>query len=672
MPKFAVLERDRRRRRDERHSASSGRRVDTARTARMGRPRMGSSVSSSAEDLTRATVEEMLAVRRQQKQLRNIGPHEDTSKWVRAADSSANRLRGVHDEDDATRRRGARKAYLDEPTIIAPPTTRIHRHRVMESTISERMRQNTIRQRLSKRDLERTAPMRCEIREVKRSTGSRLGCVIVRVVGVSSPGALHELVERATTLRVPGLAGLLIDCKLAHEAKVMAYSVSPDADTPSKSRFGSTSQSRLHVDGGVDDKRAVFTHLSILAGIEDSRRLWHGYCKRKTGSKVRMIVCGSVLSFEPIQFLGYNEALAVGTPMPEVPEFIFDDAHGVKPMLNEGGNNREANRDVEDPNARRLGTAFYRPRSKKQTNATDDGTHVHDIELDDKHDSSSDAFVETETLRSSEDYKHLSPIERALRMLGNDVVRVQEEFNARCDVSTETISISQAQKAISTLLGGVIPGECRTVLESLGSGSQFEMTFSELCILFAEKFYFYALKMEENGLRKDVDQLINNAGMKEDDLASGHGSHLEAEYEESDKFDASESMDENKHLDVDSTIKMSIMDEETEFVEKVNAAFRRFDIYGTAEYGRSNEDEEDDELGGCILLEDAPDALVACGLPIEREEAQNLVSDLASKSLSSDFQGLTKAEFELICRRIRSIFEEESESFNPSPRSGRK
>ena len=104
---------------------------------------------------------------------------------------------------------------------------------------------------------------------------------------------------------------------------------------------------------------------------------------------------------------------------------------------------------------------------------------------------------------------------------------------------------------------------------------------------------------------------------------------------------------------VDSVISRSILDEEAEFLRKVNAAFRRFDVYGTSEEEDpfTHRDEETEEAGGLILIEDAPDALVACGLPIEKEEAENLVVDLASGTLSSEFQGFTKAEFVLVCKR---------------------
>ena len=122
----------------------------------------------------------------------------------------------------------------------------------------------------------------------------------------------------------------------------------------------------------------------------------------------------------------------------------------------------------------------------------------------------------------------------------------------------------------------------------------------------------------------------------------------------------------------------SIQEEESLFRKSMNAAFRRFDVYGTGmgaeEEGKAQGEGEDAEDEGFILLEDAPDALVACGLPIEREEAENLVIDLASNSLSSEFQGFTKAEFELVCRRILSIFQQESDDVfrSTTSRSSRK
>ena len=252
-------------------------------------------------------------------------------------------------------------------------------------------------------------------------------------------------------------------------------------------------------------------------------------------------------------------------------------------------------------------------------------------------------------------------------MLGDDVVAVQEEFDARCDQSTHSISIPQAQKAISALLGGVIPGECRTVLGSLGRGQEFELTFSELCILFAEKFYFHALKTRENGMKKEMAGLLVRArnagavGREEDD--ADEQEEIEANMMASSRRETSAARGtlSSSVRNVDAAISGSILDEAAEFRNKVNAAFRRFDVYGTDPEAESKEigEDEDAEAGGYILLEDAPDALVACGLPIEREEAENLVIDLASNSLSSEFQGFTKAEFVLVCRRILSIFQEE-------------
>ena len=649
-PRFAVLESDRRRRRNQRRNDGPS---DTARTARMGRPRdcyAKSGARSSAESLTRATVEEMLAERREQRRRREGQAN---------AAVSADRRRGVRDGDDATRRRGARHTIsVRPPSPISPPSSRVYRRRVTEEpgSLSSSSTSSSLRQRLSKRDLERTAPLRCEVRGTKTADTPRLACVVLRVVGVRTPDDLRDLVERATTLTRPGLAGLIIDCRLSSELSVLAFTPSPDARTPSKL--------------GVSGRRSSLepsVHLSVLSSIEDARRLWHGYRKRRNNSHVRMIVCGSVLSFEPIEFLSYNEALAIGTPMASVPKVSTDTESTMR--SERGGLLGSEEGKPDSGGAWRSGTAFYRPPPRSHTTATseaalDDGTLIEDIEVD-----ADNKVVSTEPMEPLDPhikYQHLSQIERALRMLGNDVVAVQEEFDTRCDRGTKTITVSQAQKAISALLGGVIPGECRTVLDSLGYDHSPEMTFSELCILFAEKFYFHALKMRESGMRREVKGLLVRAGVEADEF--DRDNNIEGEEQVTVAHDEASAAEKSAASEnVDSVISRSILDEEAEFLRKVNAAFRRFDVYGTSEEEDpfTHRDEETEEAGGLILIEDAPDALVACGLPIEREEAENLVIDLASGTLSSEFQGFTKAEFVLVCKRIQSIFQEAGEDLPP-------
>ena len=128
--------------------------------------------------------------------------------------------------------------------------------------------------------------------------------------------------------------------------------------------------------------------------------------------------------------------------------------------------------------------------------------------------------------------------------------------------------------------------------------------------------------------------------------------------------------------EVDALMRMSIEDEDLSFAKKVNHAFRRFDVYGIDldTMGKNDYDEEDNDDQGFIMVEDAPDALVAVGLPIEREEAENLIEDLSSGA-SSDFRGFTLTEFRLVCGRVLSVFqdvEEEEDEKEYTSRSNKK
>jgi Ca2+-binding EF-hand superfamily protein len=95
----------------------------------------------------------------------------------------------------------------------------------------------------------------------------------------------------------------------------------------------------------------------------------------------------------------------------------------------------------------------------------------------------------------------------------------------------------------------------------------------------------------------------------------------------------------------------------------VNAAFRRFDVYG-----HDINEKDDVEESGFIMLDDAPDALIAVGLPIERAEAEDLINDLSSGA-SSDFRGFNLTEFRMVCGRVLNVFEEDNEEGGRTPQS---
>jgi len=260
-----------------------------------------------------------------------------------------------------------------------------------------------------------------------------------------------------------------------------------------------------------------------------------------------------------------------------------------------------------------------------------------------------------------------------------------------------------------------------------------DMSFSELIILYSEKFYFTTLKRRHEMIKNNVKDLKNltkerNGGYggnggngermknqmrtvvsvktmrKERNLEEEEENDLEkeeehSEYEDDDEWETiikgeleRERLETARRrrggnssggiggggitTEVDALMRMSIEDEDINFAKKVNHAFRRFDVYGIDldTMGKNDYDEdEEEEDQGFIMLEDAPDALVAVGLPIEREEAENLIEDL-SNGASSDFRGFTLTEFRLVCGRVLSVFQdvEEEEENEYTSRSNKK
>ena len=250
-----------------------------------------------------------------------------------------------------------------------------------------------------------------------------------------------------------------------------------------------------------------------------------------------------------------------------------------------------------------------------------------------------------------------------------------------------------------------------------------DMSFSELIILYSEKFYFTTLKRRHEMIKHNVNDL-KNLTRERNGGNGGKGGYGEggknqmrtvvsvkttrkernseeeeehSEYEDDDEWETIIKGEEERErletarsrrggnssgggggttTEVDALMRMSIEDEDLSFAKKVNHAFRRFDVYGIDldTMGKNDYDEEDNDDQGFIMVEDAPDALVAVGLPIEREEAENLIEDLSSGA-SSDFRGFTLTEFRLVCGRVLSVFqdvEEEEDEKEYTSRSNKK
>ena len=505
---------------------------------------------------------------------------------------------------------------------------------------------------------------RCEVRALPTKHPS-VGCVLVHILGVSSVHELNQLIQRATTLPQPGLRGLLLDCRLDHVPNVIAYEEqeenkalsSNNATTPSKpsSSFPTTS-----------------VVLSICSSMSDIRKLYHSY--RKRSPKVRVIVCGQVLTFHAREMMGYGEGRARGVTLPPLPTSLVG-----------GGEERETDTDTDRNAATALGTGYYRA-SKE--------TKDHTIDVDDANNPDNDTSTRNgwmtdktdestrmdDLLDNEQDYAQLSPIERALRVLGDDVLLVKQEFDQRT-MNGSTVSAAQVCKIIGYLLDGAVPNVVEIVEHYRGEhlkGKEF--SFSELIILYSDKFYFATLRQRHATMAREVGELRTTVVSIPGETGTEEVYDDDEEWDtiirgetEKEKLEAARQKYQRElqqhptttrsdTLEVDMLVKSSIQEEGQHFADRVNAAFRRFDVYGVDldaldRPGGQYYDEDDDAADqGFVMLDDAPDALVAVGLPIEREEAEHLIDDLSSGT-SSDFRGFNLMEFRMVCARILNVFE---------------
>ena len=628
-PRYDVLEKDRQQRRRERDQLNHR---DTAPLARTGKPKRKPKQQqqlSLAESITRDTVEEMLASRRTATSSSNYRVPRPTSKVVSFQ---------VKNEVDSTTTANTR-AYTPTPTA-------------------------------------HTTATRCEVRQLPTPTPS-VGCVLLRISGVSSAEELTRLVNRATTLPRPGLLGLLLDCRLDHVPNLVAYeskeeeNYSHNATTPSKP-FSSSSSSF--------SSNSVM--LSICSSMEDVRKLFHAY--RKRVPKVQVIVGGQVLTFHAVERMGYGEGRARGVTLPNLPLTLLSGSD----TTTEGSSTSTASTTSTTAQAT-LGTAFYRASKEHQADDTEDDLqhkrHKRTVGWMEEDSATATTMHTAALLDTEQEYAQLSPIERALRVLGDDVLLVKQEFDQR-SMDGSTVTAPQARRIISCLLNGVVPNVAETVANYRGEFQKGEaMSFSELLILYADKFYFETLKRRHNTMKEGVDALRSTTA-----TMGGRGGGTTAtvvsidienvidEYDDDEEWETiiNATVENERHTarrsgrdgntfdQVDDAVQSSIQTEGQEFANRVNAAFRRFDVYGVdldAMGAEGNYDDDDNAADrGFIMLDDAPDALLAVGLPIEREEAEHLVEDLASGA-STDFRGFNLTEFRMVCARVLSIFEDDDE-----------
>ena len=643
-PRYAVLERHRQQRRRDRNMRLKR---DTAPLARVSRRKPATQLSL-AESLTRTEVEKMLAERRT-------------------------------------------KSHVPRPTTKVITTSYRMANDDIDPHWKERQEQQQGRlNRTTTANANTAATIRCEVRSVPKKTHS-LGCLLLRVEGIHNAHDLEQLVQRATTLPLRGLPGLLLDCRLEHVPSTVAYDdgegdkTRANATTPSKSSSSSASSSSFY--------HTTAVMISVCSSMEDVRKLYHGY--RKRSPRVRLIVCGHVLTFHAVEIMQYSEAKARGINLASsLPIGLVDESE-------------IASASSLEPSA--LGTAFYRAskdgtnwddKDQEEDNTTSRRTAWNVTTADDI--KSTMALMMNDVLPDERDYTHLSPIERALRVLGDDVVHVKREFDER-SMNGVTITKEQARRAISSLTQGVVPNAATIIDEydSVDQGGEM-MAFSELLILYSDKFYFSTLQRRHNTMKNQVDDLRNTHSKSKStgnggrtttivDLNTDNGGHATGvELEEQDIYDDDEEWETviaseverekmetaRSHMaaegqrisEVEVLMRYSLQEEEINFSQKVNSAFRLFDVYGVdldaIEAGSDAYDNDDDDGNnqhqGFIMLDDAPDALIAVGLPIERNEAESLVHDLSSGA-STDFRGFNLTEFRMVCARVLSIFDEEEE-----------
>ena len=667
-PHYAILERDRKQRRTDRNIRLMR---DTAPLARTGKSKSKKTQSLSlAESLTRATVEEMLATRRTAQNNNNYHVPRPTSKIIkfRVQDDEKNPY-----WDERQEQRQQRQRRNDEYNDYRSSSNQDTSTTQSKSKISAK---------------------RCEVRVLPQKTSS-LGCLLLRVDGIATAADLLTLIKRASTLSQPGVLGLLIDCRLDHIPSTIAYDdtegllfnrsshSASNARTPSKP----TSHHTIHTSA---------VGISICSSMEDVRKLYHGYRKHRQGDpKVRIIVCGQVLTFHAVEVMQYGEAKARGVTIPfTLPvglEASSFSSFSSSSSSNTHGNHTHNSTNNPGTGTATLGTAFYRSsKDHNQTDDDDDGNnensniHIAWGENNDgqlQHGKTGTHLKMKDVLSDERDYEHLSPIERALRILGDDVVFVKQEFDSR-SMNGSTITQEQARRAISSLMNGVVPNVASIIddyLKEEYNGIE-DVTFSELLIIYSNKFYFLTLQRRHETMRQDVQDLKSQTktivSVKQEDVEEEYNEEYDDDEEwetviaseiDRERLETARSRSGGQVSEVEILMRNSLQEEEKSFAQRVNAAFRRFDVYGVdldaIGKGENAYDVDDDEFGtdteqGFIMIDDAPDALIAVGLPIEREEAESLVADLSSGA-SSDFRGFTLTEFRMVCARVLSVFEDD-------------
>jgi hypothetical protein len=376
-----------------------------------------------------------------------------------------------------------------------------------------------------------------------------------------------------------------------------------------------------------------------------------------------MIVGGHVLNFFAHEMMGHSEGLARGIAMPPLPEGLVSSID-----KNSATDNRHGWSQTPSSSSSVLGTGFFRVGKEESAN-TDENINSRWMVASAAStaavkESQRESVKMSNMLKSEEEYQQLSPIERALRVLGDELVTVKQEFDER-SINGITITTEQARRIISCLLDGVVPNVKDTIDNYRGELQKLnDMTFSEFIILYSEKFYFDALRIRHDKTMGEVDTLhstIVSTGLSIEEAEVVLKE--EEEDREWEKIMRDEMEQHNVNRTVDYLVKESIQEEGQDFAYRVNAAFRRFDVYG-----HDINKKDDVEESGFIMLDDAPDALIAVGLPIERAEAEDLINDLSSGA-SSDFRGFNLTEFRMVCGRVLNVFEEDNEEGGRTPQS---